>query len=100
MTERQKVLEILLECIQDYAEQARLSVTADEGTVLLGPGAALDSLGLVMVVADFESRLNEAFDAELVLASEQAMSLSQSPFRSVAALAGYAEGLLATRGTP
>jgi hypothetical protein len=94
MATREQILGLLLECIQDQARLTGRAVTAAEGTPLLGAGSPLDSLGLVMVVTDFESRLNQTFDAELVLASEQAMSMSQSPFRTVTALVDYAAGLL------
>jgi len=91
---RDQVQSLLMECVREYGQQAGLVVRVDENTPLIGPGAAVDSLGLVMVVTGFEARLNQTFDAQLVLASEAAMSLSRSPFRSVAALSDYALGLL------
>jgi acyl carrier protein len=100
MAQREQILGLLLECLQDHARQTGRTLAAAEGTPLLGPGSPLDSLGLVMVVTDFESRLNETFAAELVLASEQAMSMSQSPFRSVTALVDYAAELLGAAETP
>ena len=92
---RDQVQQILFECIREYAEQARRKVEAHPDTPLIGPGAAVDSLGLVMLVTGFEAKLNETFDTQLVLASESAMSMNRSPFRSVAALVDYALELLA-----
>ncbi|HZP60486.1 MAG TPA: hypothetical protein VFB27_09205 [Opitutaceae bacterium] len=65
------------------------------GEVIFGPGGALDSLALVNFLADLEYRLAEEFGREVVLASEQAMSRSRSPFRDVPALTDYVVELLA-----
>ena len=63
--------------------------------VIFGSGGALDSLGLVSFLADLEYKLGEEFGREIVLASEQAMSRSRSPFRDVASLSDYIVELLA-----
>lgn len=89
---------MLMDCVREHAEQSGASTPVEEHTPLIGPGAALDSLSLVMVVTDFEARLNEAFDAQVVLASEKAMSMNHSPFRSVSALSEYARDLLREAG--
>jgi len=95
---RDQVQQLLFECIRDYAEQARRKVEAHPDTPLIGPGAPVDSLGLVMLVTAFEAKLNETFDTQLVLASESAMSMNRSPFRSVGALVDYALELLGAGG--
>lgn len=56
---------------------------------IYGVGANLDSLGLVNFLADLEYRLGAEYDCEIVLASEQAMSRSRSPFRDVDSLTEY-----------
>lgn len=99
MASRDQVKSLLIDCVREYAEQAGLGVNnVEEQTPLIGPGAAVDSLGLVMVVTGFETRLNDTFDTHLVLASEAAMSMSRSPFRSVAALSDYAMQMLDEAG--
>ena len=97
MTSREEVLSILLGCVREVSAQTGAAVEAVEATPLLGTGSPLDSLALVMVIADFEARLNERYDTGIVLASEAAMSMSRSPFRSVATLADYAHELLTAR---
>jgi acyl carrier protein len=62
---------------------------------IFGSEGALDSLELVSFLADLEYRLAEEFGREVVLASEQAMSRSRSPFRDAAALTDYIVELLA-----
>ncbi|MGH7804976.1 MAG: hypothetical protein ACREQJ_11560 [Candidatus Binatia bacterium] len=90
---------MLLECVADYAEESGTEARVDVDTPLLGAGAAVSSLGLVMIVTSFEARLSEAYDAPIVLANESAMSMRVSPFRSVAALVEYADQLLREHGT-
>jgi acyl carrier protein len=94
MPTRDQVQSLLLECIREYSEQAGRKLTVTDDAPLIGPGAAVDSLGLVMLVTGFEAKLNETYDTQLVLASESAMSMNRSPFRSVAALTDYAVELL------
>ena len=74
---------------------ATLPAAVGDNPRIFGPGAPLDSLGLVNFLADLEYRLAEEFDREIVLASERAMSRSQSPFRDATALTEYIGELLA-----
>jgi acyl carrier protein len=67
---------------------------SDAATRIFGPGGALDSLGLVNLLADLEFRLDERFHREIVLASDRAMSRTYSPFRDVAALTDFVVELL------
>lgn len=60
-----------------------------EETTLFGKNAHLDSLGLVNFIMEVEGLLSEKYDLSLVLASEDAMSRSKSPFRTVGTLAAY-----------
>jgi hypothetical protein len=71
-----------------------LPPSAGENPVIFGAGGALDSLGLVNFLADLEYKLAEEFKREVVLASENAMSRSRSPFRDATALSEYAMELL------
>lgn len=98
MAMREQVNSMLIECVREYADQAGLGVEVGADTPLVGPGAAVDSLGLVMVVTGFETRLNETFDTNIVLASEAAMSMNRSPFRSITALSDYALQMLRDAG--
>ena len=61
-----------------------------EDTILFGEGAALDSLNLVNLVMMVEQNIMMETGAEVLLASEAAMSRKRSPYRSVKALADYA----------
>lgn len=92
---REELTELLTLCLSEYASDADLEATNFDGsTVLYGDGAVLDSLGLVMVVTNYEQQVNDRFGKSIVLADERAMSMKRSPFRSVEALSEYAETLL------
>ena len=54
----------------------------------------MDSMALVIFLAELEARLAEASGYELVLANEKAMSRSHSPYRNVGALADFVRELL------
>ena len=86
---------LLTECLEELAEQSErpLPDPVSEATPLMGEAAALDSLGLVNLIVDLEGRLLDDFDVEVTLADERAMSLEDSPFRTVGTLAEYAHNL-------
>jgi acyl carrier protein len=63
-------------------------------TKLFGSRGTLDSLALVSFITDLEDAVDEAFDKQIVLADEKAMSQKTSPFRSVATLRDYVVKLL------
>ena len=62
---------------------------ADGQTRLFGEAAALDSIGLVTLIADLEEDIRVATGKTVTLADEKAMSRLTSPFRSVDLLAEY-----------
>ena len=87
------VLEAVAEMNQEFAlEQLR---QPDEETILYGDGSDLDSLSLVMLIAEVEQRINDSYGTDLVIASEKALSMRNSPFRSVGALVDYVQSEIA-----
>jgi hypothetical protein len=67
----------------------------DPDTPLIGPAAALDSMGLVTLIVTIETRVADSLGRSVTLASEQAMSRTRSPFRTLGTLAAYLDELLA-----
>ena len=63
-------------------------------TVLVGPGAICDSVGLVGFLVALEESISDRFGASLSLMDEKAMSREKSPFRSVASLTEFVLELL------
>jgi len=64
-------------------------IQADEQTRLFGETAALDSIGLVTLIADLEEDIRVATGKNVTLADEKAMSRLTSPFRRVDLLAEH-----------
>jgi hypothetical protein len=62
---------------------------ANEETRLFGEAAALDSIGLVTLMADLEEDVRSACGVSVHLADEKAMSRLTSPFRRVGLLADH-----------
>ena len=84
------VLEVVREVGEDQGKDVLIEATAE--TRLFGHN--LDSMGVVFLVTDLESRLSEELGVDVVLADERAMSQKTSPFRSVDTLAKYAQSLV------
>jgi acyl carrier protein len=65
----------------------QLNKTAD--TRLLGSQSVLDSLHLVSLLIAIEREVDDAFGVTLTLADERALSMKESPFRTIQSLANY-----------
>jgi len=63
-------------------------------TALVGPGAVLDSLGLVTFAVSLEQRLNDAASVNLNVADEQELTRRNSPFRTVGTLTQHLRSLI------
>src|SRR5207248_11294823 len=62
-------------------------------TRLVGPQSVLDSMHLVSLIVAIEREVEDTFSLTLTLADERALSMTESPFRSMQSLADYV-GLL------
>lgn len=89
-----KVLGLVLETVKEIGEDQcnEALINATEDTYLFG--ANLDSMGVVFLVTDLESKISDEMNIELALADERAMSQKTSPFRSVKTLAKYIQTLI------
>ena len=89
--EREIALAIVVSCLKDAVEQFGTGVTTEinADTVIVGQGAALDSIGVVSLIVDIEQKLEADHDVSVTLASEKAMSQRSSPFRTCAVLADH-----------
>ena len=88
---KQELFEMMIEVLQDVLADldARQSAEVTAMTPLVGEGAAITSLSLVSFIAGVELAIEEKYDMELTLVSEEALSRSKSPFRTIDALADY-----------
>jgi acyl carrier protein len=88
--DRKAAMDIVTACLKDVLDQAGTPVERiTEETVIVGPEAVLDSIGVVSLIVDIEQRLQMEHDITVILASEKAMSQKNSPFRSVGILASH-----------
>jgi acyl carrier protein len=69
-------------------------VVKNPETRLFGSQSMLDSLKLVSLIVATEREIEEAFGVALTLADERALSMKNSPFRSIQSLADHVEVLL------
>jgi acyl carrier protein len=58
-------------------------------TRLLGAESVLDSMYLVSLIIAIEREVEDTFGVALTLADERALSMKESPFRSIQSLADY-----------
>jgi acyl carrier protein len=89
--ERSAVVEIIHAAVKEVMDQAGLAPLASvtDDTVIVGPGAVLDSLAVVSLIVEVEQALEMKHDVTVTLASDKAMSAKNSPFRSVGVLADH-----------
>ena len=94
---RDKIIEVVSNVIKevnsdlgyDYLQSPTLE------TELYGGDGGLDSLSLVMLVSAIESAITDEFGRDVVLASEKAMSMRHSPYRTVGSFVDFVEAELA-----
>ncbi len=88
---RDQIKSIISEAISELNEELdydHLREISDDTAIFDGEDS-LDSLSLVSLIVDIEARVEDAFATEVVLASEKAMSMKNSPYRSVSSLADF-----------
>lgn len=90
MIDRQVALEIVLSALRDAVDQNGGDVAGvTEDTVIVGPEAVIDSIGVVSLIVDIEQRLEMDHQVSVTLANDRAMSQRSSPFRTPAVLADH-----------
>ncbi len=98
--ERTVALDIVKSCLRNAMEQSGAAdAEVTDETVIVGPGAVLDSITVVSLIVDIEQRLEMEHDVSITLASERAMSQRSSPFRNASVLADHVLAVIA-EGSP
>ena len=92
-----RVFDLVLAALKELQEEGSIApdVQLTRDMRLFGQKSALDSLGLVNLIASVEEKVAASFGKNLVLADDQAMSQTRSPFRTVDAFVEHIEKLLA-----
>jgi acyl carrier protein len=86
--EKSDITNIVIEVLGEYLETQGEKKIITMDTQLFGSESLLDSMGLVNVVIDLESRFLDE-NLSISLTSEKAMSRKRSPFKSVSVLSDY-----------
>lgn len=91
-----EILQIVLDALRNIGEVEQLDtlLNADENTRLYGGNGVLDSVGVVMLIAEVEDLVGDKMGKTITLADERAMSQKTSPFRAVKNLVDYIDKLL------
>jgi len=94
----EKIVDCICQTIREINEELEIPQLNDPTaeTRLYGARSGMDSIGLVTLIAELEVKVSEAFDRDIVLADERAMSQLHSPFRQVKTLAEYIEQIFSS----
>jgi len=87
---------LILQALSDLAGYSKIKGLENPGpeTRLYGAKSPLDSLALVNLISDIESRVADEFDVEIILADERAFDSRLTPFARVSTLTPYVEQLI------
>jgi acyl carrier protein len=90
---KEKIEEIVFNIIKNNTEDLNIgSINYD--TLLLSEGSSIDSMTIVSIVVDLEAELADAFQKEISLSDDKAMSRKISPYNNVKNLIEYIIELL------
>ena len=90
MIDRKIAFDIVVACLRDALDQlGEPTAEIGEETIIIGQGAALDSVGVVALIVDVEQRLEMDHDVSITLANDKAMSQKNSPFRTAGVLTDH-----------
>ena len=90
----EKIINLVIKTVQELGndQDNQALINANKDTLLFGSN--LDSMGIVFLVADLESKISEELNIDITLADERAMSQKTSPFKSVKTLSEYSKILI------
>ena len=66
----------------------------NDDTPIFGTKGNLDSLGLVSLLVNLEQNIEDKYGIPITIADEKAMSLKNSPFRTINTLTEYLNGII------
>ena len=92
--DRKSIVENIIREVSNIIHTDNEEIVFNENSVIYGDNSPLDSLALVSLIVAVEQDIEDKFDISITLADERAMSLENSPFRSVRSLADYVETIL------
>jgi hypothetical protein len=91
MNKEEQVLEIMLDSLKEISEEySEFDFNqCNDSMVLFGAGATIDSLTLVTLIVELESKISECFSLDISLTDDRAMTREISPFDTFGSLKSY-----------
>lgn len=88
---KDKIEKIVTEVVALYASENGIIQIKNPTlkTVLFGKDSLIDSIGLVTIIVEVESKIFEDLDINISLSDEKAMSQTHSPFKTIESLTAY-----------
>src|SRR5437867_11411585 len=95
-----ELVSLIVKAAREFGEHSRVALpaTIDDDTPLFGREGFLDSMALVSLVVAVEQAIEDELGVSVSLADDRALSQRTSPYRTVGALADYAETLVRAAG--
>ena len=94
---KERVLQLIYDAIDELNPTLKPDRQVEKApdTVLFGEGSTLESLGLVSLIVGTEQRVADDLGVTITIVNEKAMSMRNSPFRTVETLTEYVTELIA-----
>ena len=91
-----KFVTLIVDAADELNNELDVKIPTEQGkdAPLFGRDGVLDSLGLVNLVVAVEQAIEDEFGISVVLADEKALSLVNSPYRTIGSLAEHAKSLI------
>jgi acyl carrier protein len=91
-----ELVSLIVKAAREFGEHGRVALpaTIDHDTPLFGREGFLDSMALVSLVVAVEQAIEDELGVSVSLADDRALSQRTSPYRTVGALADYADTLV------
>jgi len=83
----QLIIEALNELNDEFPDDEKIIISSD--AILFGKDSQIDSLSLVSLIVNIESKLCSILNRDLSLTDDRAMTRSESPFLNVQTLKNY-----------
>jgi len=91
---KEDIEKMVISVVKDIGEELGIDALKSPSSKTKLFGKNLDSMGVVLLVAEIEDELSENFNLEIAVADERAMSQKTSPFRTISSLTKYLEVII------
>lgn len=86
---KEKIKRIVINSLNELNETLDEKIDFNEGVILIGESAVLDSFDFVNLTVLIEESISDELDKEITLVNEKAFSRKNSPFKNINSLTDY-----------